>query len=187
MNNPAHLRQPLRVIHSRFQNKRDSSRGKDLLHFPMYTLHSHFQLIHLNVPKHSHIYMASDVNLAYCDDFSLSFCLSLFSLISLYKLHFHNISGMVSAHLSQVGSWKYTRLSNLPNATQEVNGRARDKLQLSQSSFLVSYKTIPSLPQKQTAYEIGISTNSIYFRAFRHITRLRLWRKARGKQPYIHC
>lgn len=59
---------------------------------------------------------------------------------------------MVSAHLSQVGSWKYTRLSNLPNATQEVNGSTRDKLQVSQSSFLVSYKTIPSLPQKHRQY-----------------------------------
>lgn len=42
MNNPAYLHQPLKVIHSHFQNKKDCSRGKDLLHFHMCMLYSHF-------------------------------------------------------------------------------------------------------------------------------------------------
>lgn len=41
MNNPAYLYQPLKAIHSHFQNKKDSYE-KDLLHFHMCTLYSHF-------------------------------------------------------------------------------------------------------------------------------------------------
>lgn len=42
MNYPAYLHQPLKAIRSHFQNKKDSSHGKDLLHFHMCTLYSHF-------------------------------------------------------------------------------------------------------------------------------------------------
>lgn len=118
----------------------------------MCTLHLHFFLTHLNLPIHSHTDIVSNVNLAYCNEILAFFFVSFFYLISLYKLHFHNISGLLNAHLSQVGSWKYTRLSNLPSATQEGNGRARDKLKVSQSSSLVAYKNIPSLPQKHRQY-----------------------------------
>lgn len=96
MNNPAPLHQPLMEIYSHFQNKRDPSHGKDLLHFHMCTLHSHFQLTHLNFSTHSHTDIVSYINLAYCNEifaFFLSF--SFFNLISLHKLHFHNISGML--------------------------------------------------------------------------------------------
>lgn len=82
MNNPAHLHQPLKVIHCHFQNERDSSHGKDSLCFHIVTLHSHFQLNHLNFPKHCHINMPSYFNLAYCNE-SLTFFLS-----SSFQIHF---------------------------------------------------------------------------------------------------
>lgn len=164
MNIPAHLCQPLKVIHGHFQNKRDSSHGKDLLHFDTCMPHSHFQLIHLNFPKHSHIVMASYVNSAYCNKiltFFLSFSFqSHFTLQTSFPQHLwdgkcpsvtggelevHEIKQFAKCHTRS--QWQHQR---------QVAGFSVILLGILQNH---SFSTTDT----QTVYETGISTNSIYF------------------------
>lgn len=116
----------------------------------------------LNFPTHSCLDIVSYINLAYWNEILTFFFVSFFNFISLYKLHFLIISGLLNAHLLQVGSWKYTRPSNLPNATQEVNGRARDKLNVSILFLGSLQKHSFSATETQTLYEKGKEYQQIW-------------------------